>query len=948
MQTDLGDRHFERAPIVMTISYVRANLGEEAVHRMLRLAGETGPPEELLDDARWCSYSQMRRFLEAAAVVLGGSDELRCVGRALIEVMNNPAGLATLQQLPSPNDLFARVEQMMPGVSTVVSVWGEALGEDRWAFVQRFDEGFEAFPEFCAYLAGVFESVPSLFGMPCAEVVQERCECEGAPSCRLLVRWSSVPDDRRRAEFFETRVHLLEGQLETMRTSIGDLVSVGDIDELLERVMASTSRTVIVPAFVLSLFARPAFEARVAAKGLSMEEAQVIADRLVDGESDWDADWMVAAVASQRCTYGWLVAIRRGGAMAPFEIAGLEAYASLVAAALDSSMAIDTARREANVAYVLLELSRSLAEIVSVDEMAARVVRTVPAVVGSDAATLALLDDGVGVTAHVVATHGYSPEADSWWRDQVMTMPATDEGRSHFLDEHGAPGDGRTALRETDSVAGAWVPIVVDGAVVGALITTVSHDVGRLQHSEEIDRRLRGLASQAATSIRNARLLDQVRHQALHDSLTGLPNRALILDRVHQMLARARRTGDPMAAMFIDLDGFKAINDTFGHGAGDQLLRAVSERLAAALRQSDTIGRLGGDEFVVLVEGSSLDAGPELIAERILTVLREPFEIEGRSSSTLHVTASIGVAIGLRDSPGELLRDADIALYGAKDAGKDCFVVFEPAMQSAVQDRLLMQMDLQRALERDEFFLVYQPVSNLRSGVVTGVEALVRWRRDGDGVVQPDTFIPLLEESGMIVDVGRWVLREACRQAVEWARAGRTLDMAVNVSARQLQSDRFLDDIEGALRESGLDPGLLMIEITETAIMRDTEATATRLRRVKQLGVRVAIDDFGTGYSSLAYLRQFPVDTLKIDQSFVAALGDSAEASALMHTLVQLGKTLGLETLAEGIEELPQLDHLRAEDCDAGQGFLFAHPLTSAELERYLDERAPLPDVSRR
>ena len=403
------------------------------------------------------------------------------------------------------------------------------------------------------------------------------------------------------------------------------------------------------------------------------------------------------------------------------------------------------------------------------------------------------------------------------------------------------------------------------------------------------------------------------------------------------MLVRARRQGRPAAVMFIDLDGFKDVNDTLGHAAGDQLLRAVSARLTTTLREMDTVGRLGGDEFVVLADGGSVDVGPELVAERLLAVLSEPFHLDADALHPLSISASIGIAIGDRPSAGELLRDADIALYQAKASGKACFTVFDPDMQTAVQDRIYLQMDLQQALNEEQFFLVYQPVFELASGKVTGVEALIRWQHPLRGEIQPNEFIPLLEETGLINDVGRWVLREACLFASSWPSDDMALSVAVNVSARQLQVDQFVEDVRNALTDSGLDPNRLVLEITETAIIADLQATSQRLATIKKLGIRIAIDDFGTGYSSLAYLRELPVDTLKIDQAFVNALGKSAGSEALIHTLVQLGKTLGLETVAEGIEDLAQYAQLESEACDSGQGFLIAHPLSTSALREFLD-----------
>ncbi len=428
----------------------------------------------------------------------------------------------------------------------------------------------------------------------------------------------------------------------------------------------------------------------------------------------------------------------------------------------------------------------------------------------------------------------------------------------------------------------------------------------------------------------------QLLHVALHDPLTGLPNRTLILDRADQMLVRARREYRPVAALFVDLDNFKDINDSLGHDAGDKVLQAVAHRFVGILRESDTVGRLGGDEFVVLAEGASLGAGPEMVAERLHDALREPFRIEGYDSVSLTVTASIGIAGGQRHSASELLRDADIALYRAKALGKHRSALFQPEMQTAVLDRIELDADLRNALAEEQFFLLYQPVFDLDHVNVSGVEALVRWRHPVRGVVPPDQFIPMLEDSGLIVEVGRWVLFEACRQAAQWHRRGFALSMSVNVSMRQLEIHAFVDHIKEALSVTGLDPTTLVIEITESTLMRDADATVRRLREIKDLGVHVAIDDFGTGYSSLAYLRQFPVDALKIDRSFISAMADSPESGALIHTLVELGRTLGLETLAEGIEDNDQLQKLREEHCDRGQGFLFSKPIEPAAIEAFL------------
>ena len=327
-----------------------------------------------------------------------------------------------------------------------------------------------------------------------------------------------------------------------------------------------------------------------------------------------------------------------------------------------------------------------------------------------------------------------------------------------------------------------------------------------------------------------------------------------------------------------------------------------------------------------------------MVAQRLLEVLAAPFTLNGEPRQ---ITASIGITLGPRPTAEDWLRDADIALYEAKASGKNGYVIFESEMQRAIQSRVALEVDLQMALDDDQFFLLYQPTFDLRSNQATGVEALLRWAHPTRGIVLPDEFIPAAERTGLIVPIGRWVLGEACRQAAEWRDRGRTMTMSVNLSARELEHDEIIASVREALAASAIDPATLILEITETTLMRDADATQRRLTDLKQLGVRLAIDDFGTGYSSMAYLRQFPVDVIKIDRSFISGIADSGEAATLIRTLVQMGKALGLETLAEGIEDDAQLAGLVREQCDSGQGFLFARPLAPIALEEFLDMPAP-------
>jgi diguanylate cyclase (GGDEF)-like protein len=431
----------------------------------------------------------------------------------------------------------------------------------------------------------------------------------------------------------------------------------------------------------------------------------------------------------------------------------------------------------------------------------------------------------------------------------------------------------------------------------------------------------------------------ELSHQALHDTLTGLPNRALVLDRAQQMLARAARApGTVAGALFIDIDGFKHVNDSLGHAAGDQLLTIVGERLQRTAREQDTVGRLGGDEFVVLVESSADEATLDLLADRLTEVLREPVELEDRRK-IFSVTASIGVAVGRYSSPDALLRDADLALYAAKAAGKDRYALFDASMYVGVEGHLELEGNLAGALTDEQFFLLYQPIFSLPGREVVGVEALIRWAHPSRGVLLPESFIPLAEESGLIAAIGGWVLGEACRQAAVWASEGLPIGVSVNVSAYQLGRKAFAADVRRALSESRLEPSSLTLEITETTLMRNVPAARERLEEIKALGVRVAIDDFGTGYASLSHLQRIPVDILKIDRSFVAALNDGGQSRELLAAILGVGQALSLAVVAEGIEEQGQLGTLEEMGCQMAQGFLMGKPGPAEAIEGLLGSR---------
>jgi diguanylate cyclase (GGDEF)-like protein/PAS domain S-box-containing protein len=430
---------------------------------------------------------------------------------------------------------------------------------------------------------------------------------------------------------------------------------------------------------------------------------------------------------------------------------------------------------------------------------------------------------------------------------------------------------------------------------------------------------------------------EQLQHQAFHDTVTGLANRALFHDRVHHALERQGRDGEALSILLLDLDDFKAVNDSLGHAVGDRLLIEVGNRLRTLVRGADTVARMGGDEFAVLMEEAREEEAGET-AERILEGLKAPFQLDGKD---VLVRASLGIAIveagDDREGAEEFLRNADVAMYMAKAEGKGRYQVFEPTMHNSVLKRLELRADLLRAVEAQEFVLYFQPIYELSSGELAGVEALIRWQHPERGLVPPDQFIPLAEETGLIVPIGKWALEEACREAIVLQRAqprkAQPLTMAVNLSAKQLQEPDLVRDLASILRESGLNPQNLHVEITESVMMADTDFSVTRLKELKMLGVRLAVDDFGTGYSSLNYIRRFPIDVLKIDRSFIDGITDQGEVSALSEAILQLSRILKLHAVAEGIETREQLDRLLELRCELGQGFLFARPLERKAIE---------------
>ena len=481
-------------------------------------------------------------------------------------------------------------------------------------------------------------------------------------------------------------------------------------------------------------------------------------------------------------------------------------------------------------------------------------------------------------------------------------------------------GDGRAPGRMSAA------PVHVSGEISGGLVADIPGGAEQLEF-------LAAFAQQVSLALTDARTLEAMRG-AYHDTLTGLPNRALFVDRLQHALALADRNGAEMTVLFIDLDRFKAVNDSLGHAAGDELLAEVAERIRRSIRAADTAARLGGDEFAVLLEGTMGDVGVE-IAERIIEAAKQPFRVAGRD---VFIAASVGVAPSRppHAEAATLLSNADVAMYQAKRDHPGRAVVFEPRMHVEALELLDLRGDLQRALGLDELRLQYQPLVRLSTSEPVGMEGLLRWSNPRRGRVPPSRFIPVAEETGLIAELGQWVLRQGAAQVVAWRKLLPDLTLNVNVSAREIADPLYVAHVAEVLAGTGLPAGALTLELTETTLMRDPEGGLEHLGRLKRLGVRLAVDDFGTGYSSLSYLRRFPVDEVKIDRAFIAGVAQRSEDFAVARAVIELGRTLRLETVAEGIEDADQLEALRELGCDLGQGYHLSAPMDPELVPAYL------------
>ncbi|MBV9871424.1 MAG: EAL domain-containing protein [Frankiaceae bacterium] len=925
----------------LIVEYVRRHLGDEAVERMLELAGETRSVKVLEDEAVWSSYDEKIRLFEAAAVLTGDDDIARKVGETVLESTVGGTVVVALGLLGSTASLLRMLPRACSKFSTAGEMHAESVSRTSARVRYRVKPGYELSHFDCDYSLGLLTQTPALFGLPPAEITHDVCQVrDGATECVYDIRWRA----RRRVPWRRERglpAELLLARLHQLQDTLGDLADSTDVDDVLDAIAARAGSAVSADRFVLAAQLEPGEDARVRYAGFTQAAAQAVADSLVAGEPVVTDDGHVAVVEvrAARRSFGHLAAFARY----PFldhERELLEAYARLAATALSAATALASAEDRRRAAEALLGLARNLHRAHTRREVAEAVATASQTVVEADATGVLLFGSESDDTLRVVGHSGFP--------DELLPLVSSIEVRPQDTPELGEilarPDRPRIYDQSTpDPFIGGLLPVLGLSRIAvapvygerthGVLITGWSDERRAPVPGKSLFNKLAGLADQATSALEKAELVDKVHAQATTDSLTGLANRRRLTEWLNTAISNPSPHVQP-ALLFIDLDRFKVVNDTLGHAAGDELLKAVAQRLEGCVRTDDHVARLGGDEFTVFLPSVTDATAALAVGEQVVAALAEPVVLDGR---TLHVRCSVGVLLLSADtaSVSEALRDADAAMYAAKKAGGNRCVLYDPDRFASDDDVLELESDLYNAVTESQLHIAYQPQVELTTGAVVGAECLIRWNHPTRGLVPPDSFLPIAEATGLIVPLDLWVMRMACAQGAAWWRDGLELRIAVNVSARTLTDPRFVPAVIESLSNSGLPAAALEIEMTEATAISDTDAVRAVLDALRGHDVSVAVDDLGTGYSSLSWISTFPVNRIKIDRSFVADLATGGRGEPLVEAIVAMAHRLGHDVIAEGVETSEQVQRLLLLGCTEAQGFHLGRP-GPAEAVGYL------------
>jgi diguanylate cyclase (GGDEF)-like protein len=938
------ERHISASVTWNIVNLVRRRAGEDGVSRLLARAGEDRSAEQLQDDATWSSYVQGRALFEAASDVLGDIHALRHVGEAIARADMTSEVSALLRSLGSPGELLRHISQVVPKFCTVVRMEPVEVADGHALISATTVEGYPRYRLLCDFTVGLLSQATIPFDLPPATVSEEQCELLGDDRCLFRVEWNEAEAPSTVSTSDDPELAILAARLETFQATAADLVSTENVDQVLARITDRAGLAVRAQRHLLVVRPFPDADPKIHHVGVTASEAaSLAAELLAEDVDDHGGSWLIVDIASARRHYGRLAAVYDEGiTFFPAEQVQLAAYARLAAAALDAATALEESRREATTARALFTLARALANVGTPVEIAERIIGAIPDMVGCDSSTVSLWNPE-RQTMEVAAAVGADPAGEALIRavpvglsDTPRLQQMLSELKPQFLETASSDAFLAERLRAGGMVAAAVVPIAAGGEFLGIVTAAVRDDPERLRADPDLLQRLTGLSDLAATALQNARLVERIRHQALYDPITGLPNKRLLEDRIIHALAEGKRTGGGFSLFFLDLDRFKNVNDTLGHAVGDQLLRQVAMRLTATMREEDTIARLGGDEFALVIPRVVNSDVARVVADKLYAALQEPFCV---GDQRLFITSSIGIAISPADGDSyeSLLKHADIAMYRAKQQGRNRYATYSPTLQADLSHRLRLENDLHDAHRRDELRLFFQPQVELSTGRVVGAEALIRWEHPELGLIEPDLFVSLAEESGLIVAIDAWVIEHACSQARRWLDGGvGPLRMAINLATRDLHDPGLPDVVAEALGRSRLEASQLELEITERVVGTGSDQVLEALVALKGLGVRLAIDDFGTGSSGLSRLRSCPIDTLKIDKSFVHEVTTERPEVPLLAAMVSLAHDLGLDVVAEGVETQAQAAFLRAQRCDMAQGYLYARPQSAADLEQFL------------
>ena len=940
---DQAQRHFSGAISRQIVGFVRERAGEEGVERLLALSGDSRPLSTLESVESWSTYDEARRLREVATEVVDDPFALRRIGETFVINMENSTEVTVLlQSLGSPAEVLRNIAQAAAKFSTAVEMRPLSV-ESSSAVIEAVEvPGLPRFQHLCDYTIGLLSVAPRLFGLPAADVLETECVLRGQDRCLFEVSWAAGEEtltaSERELAQCRVQVEVLGSRFSTLHDAVRELVVASDVESVLQGIVRKAGVAVRAPKYLLALKPREDEGIVVHAEGLTGDAASRLAEEILASDGDEDATRLVVEVASVNRQYGRLAALY------PIERAFfaeerhmLEQYAALAAVALDSAAALETARREAETAQALLRVARAVTSVDTTAHLAQRIAEVVPSVVDCDNVSFVVWDEREGVL-RVEGTYGLPPELEQAARELTLKpedtpvlarMIATPE--PIVIDADSADPFLAALLAAFEVSAFLAVPVAKATHFFGAIIAAVKHDMGRLGRDRAATERLHGMADIAVQAFENARLLDEMRTQASHDPLTGLPNQRLLSDRVTTAIASRKRSLDYCALLFIDLDRFKNINDSLGHSAGDLLLREVGCRFAAVLREGDTVGRIGGDEFVVLLTQLAGPRDAEEVARRLLAALDEPIHVVGES---IPVAASIGIAVAPEhgEDYGSLLQHADAAMYVAKRDGGRGHATYQAAAEN-LPNRMVLEAGLHRAIENGEIVAFFQPQFEMGTLKPVAAEALVRWHHPTAGTLAPDAFLPIARECGLTPAIDLRVLDLACKAVCDLAAAGCPIRIAVNFSPATMAVPGLVSSVESILRAHGVSVDDIEIEITEEAFADVGEMLVRGLADLKGLGLRVALDDFGTGQSSLSRIDPARIDAVKIDRSFVTSL---SERHVVIEAIIAMAHMLGMAVVAEGVETRAQVEALQAAGCDFAQGFLFSRPVTLAVLEQTL------------